>query len=149
MITYLKGDATQPIGEGMRIIAHVVNDRGGFGKGFVLALSKRWSAPEQRYREWSRQNSFKLGAVQYIKVEDQLYVANMLAQEGYSSSNQPAIRYPALRQCLSSLERQANKHNASVHMPRIGCGLAGGTWNEVEKLIQDQLGNLPVFVYDL
>ena len=34
-------------------------------------------------------------------------------------------------------------------MPRIGCGLAGGTWKEVEPIVQAALDGLPVVVYDL
>ena len=44
-IKYLKGDATCPQAKGMKIICHVCNDAGGWGKGFVLALSKRWDEP--------------------------------------------------------------------------------------------------------
>ena len=34
----IKGDATAPQGSGTKIIAHVCNDQGGWGKGFVLAV---------------------------------------------------------------------------------------------------------------
>lgn len=40
-IHYVTGDATEPIGEGEKIIAHICNDQGGWGAGFVLALSKK------------------------------------------------------------------------------------------------------------
>lgn len=40
-ITYLKGDATNPQSEENKIIAHICNDIGGWGKGFVVAISKR------------------------------------------------------------------------------------------------------------
>jgi hypothetical protein len=33
-------------------------------------------------------------------------------------------------------------------MPRIGCGLAKGDWDQVEPLIQESLGDIPVYVYD-
>ncbi|MDB5329368.1 MAG: hypothetical protein JWP03_519 [Phycisphaerales bacterium] len=53
-IHYLVGDATAPQGDGPRIIAHVCNDLGRWGRGFVLALSKRWHEPEARFRAWHR-----------------------------------------------------------------------------------------------
>ncbi|MEV6001124.1 Appr-1-p processing protein, partial [Streptomyces griseomycini] len=28
--------------KGVKVIAHVCNDIGGWGKGFVLAVSRRW-----------------------------------------------------------------------------------------------------------
>jgi hypothetical protein len=39
---------------------------------------------------------------------------------------------------------------ASVHMPRIGCGLAGGDWNVGGKIVGEELANVgvPVTVYD-
>ena len=38
-IEYIKADATLPQSEGNIIITHICNDIGGWGKGFVLALS--------------------------------------------------------------------------------------------------------------
>lgn len=70
-ITYLKGDATSPQASGIKIIAHVCNDIGGWGKGFVLAISRRWPEPEKAYREWHcfrTSNDFKLGSIQLVKV---------------------------------------------------------------------------------
>ena len=51
-ILYIKGDATAPIGSGVKVITHICNDIGGWGKGFVLALSKKWKMPEEAYRQW-------------------------------------------------------------------------------------------------
>lgn len=158
-ITYVQGDATRPQGSGQKIIAHVCNNVGGWGAGFVLAVSKRWSEPEAQYRDWHRRkDGFELGAVLYVKVEPDLWVANMLAQVGYGPrgtaqhrTSEPSIplRYEALETCLSDLRKAAEDHNASVHMPRIGCGLAGGTWDRVEPIIAKTLGEVPVTVYDL
>ncbi|XXU05921.1 hypothetical protein WMF40_38440 [Sorangium sp. So ce854] len=50
VIDYRTGDATEPAGAGPRIICHVCNDIGGWGRGFVVALSKKWPEPEARYR---------------------------------------------------------------------------------------------------
>jgi len=37
-----------------------------------------------------------------------------------------------------------------VHMPRIGCGLAGGKWEKIEPIILSELidKGINVFVYD-
>ena len=37
-----------------------------------------------------------------------------------------------------------------VHMPRIGCGLAGGSWDRIEPLIVESLTvrGIETFVYD-
>jgi O-acetyl-ADP-ribose deacetylase (regulator of RNase III) len=153
-ITYLKGDATCPQAAGNKIICHVCNDRGGWGKGFVMALSKRWSGPEEDYRAWHRDraaNDFSLGAVHFVQVESTIWVANMVAQHGMMGGKDgPPIRYDAVEQGLTRVAAQARELSASVHMPRIGCGLAGGTWQEIEPIIVRTLcrQGVPVTVYD-
>ena len=42
MINYLTRDATAPTAIGNKIIVHICNDIGAWGKGFVMALSKKW-----------------------------------------------------------------------------------------------------------
>ena len=120
----------------------------------MLALSKRWPAPEAQYRQWYKQGEaagFRLGAIQLFEVEPGLAVANMIAQRDIRALNgvQP-IRYDALRECLTTLAAQAAARKASVHMPRIGCGLAGGKWPEVEAIIEATLlaADVSVYVYD-
>jgi len=153
-ITYRKGDATAPVSEGAKVICHVCNDVGGWGKGFVLAISKRWPEPEAQYRAWSMAGEsagFRLGGIQLVEVEPELWVANMVAQRGIKASGGvPPIRYDAVRECLAGLAAEALARRASVHMPRIGCGLAGGTWPEVEAIVQETLiaSGVQVHVYD-
>jgi len=151
-VSYLIGDATAPEGGGPGVIAHVCNDSGGWGKGFVMALSRRWPEPESAYRRWARSSqNFGLGMVQLVQVADQLRVANMVAQHGYvSRANPVAIRYDALAQCLSKLAGQIDV-GTLIHMPRIGCGLAGGSWDQIEPLLEEHLASagFDVRVYDL
>ena len=153
-ILYIKGDATAPIGSGVKVITHICNDIGGWGKGFVLALSKKWKMPEEAYRQWYKsQEEFTLGAVQFVNVENELYVANMIGQQGiYKNTNGlPPIRYEAVRQCLKKVAWFAMEQKASIHMPRIGCGLAGGKWELIEQIIKEELidKEIAVTVYDL
>lgn len=153
-IHYLKGDATVPQAKGIKIIAHICNDLGGWGKGFVLAVSKRWEEPEKEYRNWHcfrSENSFGLGEIQIVQVEKHMYVANMIGQKGMKTgSNGVPVRYEAIEKCLETLAEEALELNASIHMPRIGCGLAGGKWEQIEPIIEKTLlnKNVEVYVYD-
>ncbi|MFE0817971.1 GNAT family N-acetyltransferase [Streptomyces sp. NPDC058794] len=75
-IRYVRGDATVPSVKGVKVIAHVCNDLGGWGKGFVLAISRRWPEPEAAYRAWHRDrasNDFGLGAVGYRQLMPQYF----------------------------------------------------------------------------
>ncbi|MGA5444637.1 macro domain-containing protein [Streptomyces griseoincarnatus] len=153
-IRYVRGDATVPSVKGVKVIAHVCNDIGGWGKGFVLALSRRWPEPEAAYRAWHRDraaNDFGLGAVQLVQAERYVWVANMIGQRGVRTGGKGVpVRYEAIDTALDRLAGHALELGASVHMPRIGCGLAGGRWSRVEPLVQERLvrRGIPVTVYD-
>ncbi|MEU4129530.1 macro domain-containing protein [Streptomyces wuyuanensis] len=153
-ITYLRGDATAPQGKGVKLIVHVCNDLGGWGKGFVVAVSRRWPEPEKEYRRWHRErarNDFGLGAVQFVRVGPYAWVANMVGQRGMRTGSKGVpVRYEAIDTGLGAVAEKAAELGASVHMPRIGCGLAGGTWSRVEPLVRARLveQGIPVTVYD-
>ena len=135
-----RGDATQPTGKGNKVICHVCNDRGAWGSGFVKALSARWSAPETDYRQWFKNGEaedFRLGSVRLIQVEPDIWVANMIAQYGTRpKGNTPAIRYEFLEECLKQVAHQAIQLEATLHMPKIGSGLAGGDWNKIKRIVE-------------
>jgi O-acetyl-ADP-ribose deacetylase (regulator of RNase III) len=152
-IRYIEGDATHPAGAGMKIVVHVCNDIGKWGKGFVLAVSRRWIEPERAYREAFKQSPPPaLGDVQFVRVSINIAVANLIGQHGIATGagGTPPIRYEAIRAGLMKIAAQALAEKASVHMPRIGCGLAGGDWARVEPIIIESLVDqgVEVTVYD-
>jgi O-acetyl-ADP-ribose deacetylase (regulator of RNase III) len=161
-IRYIIGDATDQSGERPTILMHVVNTAGGWGAGFTKAVSARWPFPEREYRKWyskrfdpEQEPPFKLGRVQFIPAggaAPRLVVANMLAQDGYAGLYKPvAVNYTALKLCLSAVANEALNTKAEVCCPRIGCGLGGGSWDAVEKLIERELcdRSVEVRVHDL
>lgn len=155
MIRYVRGDATQPICK-PAIITHICNDFGGWGSGFVVAISRRWRQPESvyrlKYQQARSENSLlRLGDVQFVDVDDEIVVANLIGQHKYItvSSNEKPIRYEAVREGLFTVARQAEQTGYSIHMPRIGCGLAGGSWDRIEPMIEECCDGISVFVYDL
>jgi O-acetyl-ADP-ribose deacetylase (regulator of RNase III) len=156
MITYLKGDATLPTGDGKKLIIHVCNNAGAWGAGFVMAISARFGdGPKKEYHaawgKWASSTRLELGNIQQVNVsgdKEDTYVINMIAQVYYDDSGIPPIRYNALEECLRKVNDIAVAGKFSVHGPRFGCGLAGGSWSEIEKLINKCLPNVPVYIYD-
>lgn len=152
-INYIKGDATNPPSPGNKIITHVCNDIGGWGRGFVMALSARWKEPEMKYREWfASGENFELGEMQLVQVETDIWIANMIGQRDIRRDKygNPPVRYDAIQKALAKVSDTASAINASVHMPRIGCGLAGGDWIIIEKIVEEELSakGIVVTVYD-
>lgn len=157
-INYITGNALEPKVDGDKAIVHVCNNAGGWGAGFVVAISKKWKDPEEAYRDWYRRgditsyDTFRLGMVQPVPVESDIVIFNMIAQHNTISIEPGSvpIRYDALRECLIKVVKyMKKKENPSTHMPRIGCGLAGGRWSEIEKIVEKELKDIPTYVYTL
>lgn len=153
-INYVTGDATRPEVR-PAIIVHVCNNVGAWGRGFVLAVSRRWAEPARRYRDWANgrvKEPFALGEVQFVTVEPCLVVANLVGQHGIlHRGNERPVRVDAITCGLRKVAVHARDLGASVHMPRIGCGLAGGTWTEIGPIVERELcrQDVAVTVYDL
>merc|ERR1712032_1668038 len=127
---------------------------GRWGKGFVMAISDKWPEAARMYRQWRKagvKEGFALGAVQLIELTPSLTLANMIGQNGIKTGSKgPPVRYAAIGQAMMALGAHAAMMGASVHMPRIGSGLAGGQWDRIEAIIRDmiQQHSVEVYVYD-
>ncbi|HEX7961630.1 MAG TPA: ImmA/IrrE family metallo-endopeptidase [Terriglobales bacterium] len=153
-LKYLDGSAIEPRGEGPRVIVHVVNDKtpNWGGNGFAPRLRQKWPSVQEAFREWaSSPGNLALGEVHFASPEPGIVVASIVAQKGYGPSEKPRIRYEALRTGLDRVAQEARLLKATIHMPRIGTGQAGGVWGIIEELIRSALcdDNIKVTVYDL
>lgn len=155
---YLLGDATEPIHKPC-IITHICNDcrPGKWGAGFVMALSKKNDAPEKAYRKWSVDRKtvndvyYELGNFILVPfVGKEIIVANIIGQHGVlSKDNIIPIRYSAVKRALRKIYDYAENNGYSVSMPRMGADLAGGSWNVIESIITDSMGDVETYVYTL
>lgn len=166
-IKFIDADITKPIAtNAITIILHVVNDIGVMGAGVARALFMKWPNVRSDYIEWFNFQTinsltgkiirpFGIGKCQLIEANlPDIYVINMVGQNGIRRySNMTPINYYAVDRCLQEVERLAvemEKHferKVEIHMPRIGCGLAGGNWNKIEPLVLKNIKH-PVTVYD-
>lgn len=129
-----KGDLTNSV------IAHVCNDKGAFGSGFVVPLANRFPLAKERYFNWYRQGheeyseSFVLGNTQFVIVDDRVVVAQMIAQ---TLGGHRPLYYNHLSKCMDAVAEYAIETDARIVAPLFGAGLACGNWNIIESLIED------------
>jgi Zn-dependent peptidase ImmA (M78 family)/O-acetyl-ADP-ribose deacetylase (regulator of RNase III) len=152
-IRYVHGNILEPLGNGPKIICQLVNDRAiKWGGGVARKFAQKFPQAEQIFTERvvqlaSRQ---RIGRTIIIDIEDGVSLASIVAQEGFGPSLFPRLRYAALETGLREVADYAKRAGASVHMPRIGTGAAGGDWGVIEELVEDELvrAGLAVTVYD-
>lgn len=161
-------------GPSVKVIAHVCNDIGGWGSGFVVPLARKYPEAEKQYRDWHRdrfsQNQmFRLGNISLVNCNSEknvegangpVIVSNMIAQHGTISTpavgrentDKTPLRYWALAQCMKKLADGVGQFPKDVefHVPKFGSDLAGGDWSVIETLIEEMWVPVgPVTVYTL
>ena len=149
MITYIKGDLLKTDCE---VIAHGCNCRLSMKSGVAKVITKKFSKVR------AADNTFmggyatrdKLGEVDFVNVNSKKIkiVANCYTQYDYNRHSKP-LDYDALDICLEKLKEFVVENDYTLALPKIGCGLAGGSWSRVEKMINDIFGDIEVKVYVL
>lgn len=141
LIRTVNGDATQPQAEGNKLIIQMVNSSAAVGSGFGRAMNKAYPETKKRLNDWKKNRSdFRLGKTQTFQVSGDTWVCQILAQQGLKpTKTEIPLKYWALRDCLSEVFYEAKDLNASIHMPAIGAGQAGGDWGVIEGMIHTEL----------
>ena len=143
-VEYRLGDAALFVSGGRAAIVHLVNDRainwGGYG--FSRTLKQRYPGAFDDYRDWTTEDPKhrKLGNVHVAELADGKFVVSVIAQAGYGPAKKPRIRYAALDAGLAAAsERLQDLGVATVQMPRIGSGQAGGNWEVISGIVRERL----------
>jgi hypothetical protein len=163
MIKRIKGDVTKIDFQGPYIIPHVVNSRGQMGSGVALGLYRKWKAVKKDYTMWYLNHSyhdyrlidavpFDLGEVQFIQVEPNIIVANMVAQKfGYllddNGEEIPPIRIWALEECIMKVKKflTTTGFADTIYAPKFGSMRAGGDFEgQILPLIEKYWGGFTV-----
>lgn len=159
-LIYKTGDVTNPDEVGNLFILHCVNDcvGGCMGSGVALALLKKWQQVREQYISWANNmikfqkevnswesGDYRLGEIQLVKVEgstknnDFIGVVNMVGQRDVVDFHGiPPIRYESIRECLWRVRdciEHWNKNPINIVACKFGSGLAGGSWDKIEKII--------------
>jgi len=145
----VKGDATTPqftTPNEIAIIPHVCNNMGGWGAGFVMALSRKWKKPEEVYRNFCKMKPLPLlGKTCYAQMmHENIIIANMIGQAGTVSDDNPTpIKYKALANCMEDvfgyveMMKTQSEKPVVIHCPKFGSDLAGGKWDFILELIRE------------
>ncbi|MEM0948180.1 MAG: ImmA/IrrE family metallo-endopeptidase [Pseudomonadota bacterium] len=153
-IRLLHGNVLEPRNGGKKIVCQLVNDKAiKWGGGVARKIARRFPDAEKAYSEKVMQipQSDRLGRVIFSEASDDLIIASLIGQEGFGPSLFPRIRYAELEACLEQVAEHASTIGASIHMPKIGTGSAGGDWSTIQEMLDDVMvrAGLFVTVYDV
>lgn len=132
-------------------ICHQVNCRGVMGAGLAKQIKEKWPWIYDIYKRTCDSNIPKnlLGTSEFIRGNDMVYIVNMYAQIDYGR-DKCYTDYKAFKYCLMEIAKNVDKEKDIIRFPyKIGCGLAGGDWNIIQKLIYEILEGYNVEFYTL
>lgn len=149
MIKIVKGNILDTTKD---IICHQVNCMGVMGSGLAKQIRNKY--PEVypsyiKYCKGCKDNDPKnlLGEVQTIPCSDGKIIANLFGQYRYGRDKQ-YTDYNALKTSLEGILQVAKMFNNTIAIPyNLGCGLAGGDWNIVYKIIEEVFEDYDVTIY--
>ena len=133
-------------------IVHGCNCWNTFGAGIALQIRKHFPAAYEADQKTRKGDICKLGHCQYVycprvyelpPVTPPICVINAYTQ--YNPGKD--LRYDSLTYCMVDIN--INMAGKTLGMPLIGCGIAGGSWDTVEFIINKELMNVDVTVVKL
>lgn len=127
------------------IITHQCNCQLVMGAGLAKQIRAKYPYVYSEYRAMKGYEPHRrLGLCQIVEVKrKELYVANLFGQWHYRPRGIVHTDYGALAMAFASL-RGWHIENCHEDFPifvpyKIGCGLAGGNWETVERIISEQI----------
>lgn len=146
----IKGDLIKMFRNGeFDIIAHGCNCFHTMGSGIAGQLVRIYPQvleSDKRNSEYGDQS--KMGTITHYSPEKDKFIVNCYSQFEFGT-HKMQVEYGAIRSCLKEIKDLINKHfvdvkNVKIGLPLIGCGLAGGNWEVVKKIIESEMS-----VYDI
>lgn len=132
-----------------QIVAHGCNTVGAFGAGVAGQIARRLPDVARMYKEAA---PHQLGAAQ-LTYDGGRWVFNLMTQRLPGAN----ARLSAITTAFTNMAEKIHRRDdlpRIVAIPRIGCGIGGLTWQEVEPAIvngvlDSSINHLTIVVYNL
>lgn len=142
---YTEGNLIELANAGeFEVIGHGCNCFLNMGAGIAKSIRKAF--PEAYTTDWTTRKGDrnKLGTFSFVDYGN-LVVLNLYTQFDYG----PGLRadYNAIRECMKKIKKEYS--GKRIGLPLIGCGLGGGNWEIVSKIIEEELESEDVTIVKL
>jgi len=132
------------------IIIHQCNCFKNWGRGIVIPMKAHYPQAYQADIKTNYADKNKLGKYTFwtgtsIHKDKQITVINAYGQFA-CGINKQRTTYKALKKALIKVNEEFPE--GTIGMPKIGCGLGGGDWNTVSKIIEEAFPDRQVTIYE-
>lgn len=158
MLIYKKGNL---LNSNCDIIVHQVNCQKVMGSGIAKQIRDRWPQVYDDYcynidymyeNDFVKQSFELLGMISWTELIEQKYIVNFFSQDKYLPRSVCHTNYDAFRHCCQMLKKFIVEYELPISVVigfpyKIGCGLAGGDWSIVEKIIEEEFEHFNVEIW--
>lgn len=123
-------------------VVHQCNAMGKMRSGVAKSIKSAWPDVYDAYKDVYDTQGERLFIGQAIpaKITDELFVFNLIGQENYGNDGKLYTSYAALEVSLTTMFKRIDTEGhfsapKILHTPLMGCGLGGGSWAKVSKII--------------
>jgi O-acetyl-ADP-ribose deacetylase (regulator of RNase III) len=145
-IKYVTGDLLQAPEQ---YVLHGCNAKGVMGSGVAKLIRDKYPKAYQDYRNSYDSHGLSLGSIVPSKQPDGKIILNAITQETYGKTG-VHVSYWAIANVMHILNKwhiNNQKQPKEIAMPKVGSGLAGGDWNVIEAIIENEAKNFQPIVY--
>jgi O-acetyl-ADP-ribose deacetylase (regulator of RNase III) len=160
--TEIEGDLINLAYEGMfDVIAHGCNCFCTMGAGIAVRMAREFGCDkfpmeDEKYRGDINKlgqidykvRTIAVGRTEFDILDHDLTVVNIYSQYKYGKNHSDGVSKPIDYEALTLGLRKMNHifKGKQIGLPMIGAGLAGGDWDKIKSIIQNELADCKVIV---
>lgn len=126
------------------LIVHGCNCYCAMGAGIAKGIKAEFPEAYEVDQQTKSGDRSKLGDCTFAEVETdgrKLIVVNAYTQFDFRGGG-ALVDYDAVRSCMKWIAKNYPDHR--IGLPKIGAGLAGGDWEKISRIIDEELGDADV-----
>lgn len=125
-------------------IMHGCNNQGFMESGIAAQIKKKYPIVYKEYRRHHEMEGLPLGSFHLVDVDPHRRVINAITQ----TQGGIPVSYDAINKIFTDLNTVNLRPFKRIGIPKIGAGVAGGSWEIISKIIEVRAVNYDVCVYD-
>tara|TARA_B100001057_G_C22864691_1_gene955991 strand:+ start:3841 stop:4305 length:465 start_codon:yes stop_codon:yes gene_type:complete len=139
---YIEGDLILLAKNGkFDLIVHGCNCFNTMGAGIAKMIKDNFIGAWKADQKTKKGDRSKLGNyTSYIKSQNDNTLRIINAYTQYTYGGKSPVDYDAIRECFKKINSRYK--GKKVGIPKIGAGLAGGNWKQIEKIIDEETKDL-------
>lgn len=111
--------------------------------GIAAQIKKKYPVVYKEYRRHHDMTGLMLGSFHLVDVNPERRVINTIAQ----TQGGVPVSYDAINKIFTDLNTVNLNPHKRIGIPKIGAGVAGGSWDIIEQIVKTRAVNYDVCVY--